>query len=90
MHDRGLVYAAGSSAGFSFAALIEFLRSVNWSSALALAGSIASTLVARHITHRPQLARAEIERQHELRQAKRDLDLADALAAIREHQIEEG
>jgi hypothetical protein len=83
-------YAAGSSAGFSFAALIEFLRSVNWSSALALAGSIASRLVACHITHRSQLARAEIEREHQLRQAKRDEDLADTLAAIRKHQIEEG
>lgn len=89
MHDRGIFFATGSSAGFSFAALVEFLRHVNVGSALALAGSIASTTLAWYITRRSEMIRADIERQHQLRQAARDEDLADALAAIRRHQLQD-
>ncbi len=89
MHDRGILFATGSSAGFSFAAFVEFLKHVNAGSALALVGSIASTALAWYITRRTEMVQAEIERQHQLRQAARDEDLADALAAIRKHQIQD-
>jgi hypothetical protein len=89
MHDRGIFFATGSSAGFSLAALLEFLRHVNIGSGLALAGSLASTALAWYITRRSEMIRAQIERQHLLRQAARDEDLADALAAIRRQQIQE-
>ncbi len=89
MHDRGILFATGSSTGFSLAAFVEFLIHVNMGSALALFGSIASTALAWYITRRTELVRAEIEHQHQLRQAARDEDLADALAEIRKHQIQE-
>jgi hypothetical protein len=89
MQDRGIFFATGTSAGFSFAALMEFLRQVNVGSALALIGSIASTVAAWYITRRSEMIRADIERQHHLRQAARDEDMADALAAIRKHQIKD-
>jgi hypothetical protein len=89
MHDRGILFATGTSAGFSFAALMEFLRQVNVGSAVALIGSITSTALAWYITRRSEMIRADIERQHQVRQAARDEDLADALAAIRRHQIKD-
>ncbi len=89
MHDRNILFVIGSSTGFSVAAFVEFLRHVNMGSALALIGSIVSTGLAWYITRRTELVRAEIERQHQLRQAARDEDLADALAAIRKHQIKD-
>jgi hypothetical protein len=89
MHHRGILFATGTSAGFSFAALMEFLRQVNVGSAIALFGSIVSTALAWYITRRSELIRADIEHQHLLRQAARDEDLADALAAIRKHQIKD-
>jgi hypothetical protein len=89
MHDRGILFATGTSAGFSFAALMEFLRQVNVGSAIALIGSITSTALAWYITRRSEMIRADIEHQHQLRQAARDEDLADTLAAIRKHQIKD-
>jgi hypothetical protein len=89
MHDRGILFATGTSAGFSFAALMEFLRQVNMGSAVALIGSITSTALAWYITRRSEMIRADIERQHQVRQAARDEDLADTLAAIRRHQIKD-
>jgi hypothetical protein len=89
MHDRGILFATGTSAGFSFAALMEFLRQLNLGSAIALVGSITSTALAWYITRRTEMTRADIERQHQIRQAARDEDLADALAAIRMHQIKD-
>lgn len=89
MHDRGLLFATHTSAAFSFAALMAFLRQVNAGSAIALIGSITSTALAWYITHRSEMIRADIERHHQVRQAARDEDLADALAAIRKHQIKD-
>lgn len=84
----GAVLAAGSSAGFSAAALWEFLREVNWGSTIALVGSVASTAVAYYISRRAELTRAEIERQHLVRQAARDEDLADVLNRLKIREAE--
>lgn len=87
--DRGLVIASGSSAGFALTAFWEFARQVNWANALTLFGSVASTAVAIYIARRADLTRAEIDRQHQLRQARRDEDLADLLNRLKIREAEQ-
>ena len=83
LHDRGVLLASGSSAAFAGGALWEFMRRVDWPSAIALVGSIASTAVAWYISRRAELTRAEIERERLLRQAQRDEQFADLLNELR-------
>lgn len=83
MHSpKSLVFAVGSSAGFSLAALVEVLHRVDWTSVCSLAGSVISTGIGLYIAHRQELSRAALQRQHDERQAARDEKLADLVVEM--------
>lgn len=84
--SRPLVFASSTSTGFSLVALVEYARHVDWTSLLALAGSVISTGIGWYIAHRNELLRAKVERDHIERQAVRDEQLADLITAMKIEQ----
>ena len=81
-NHRTILMATGSSGGFSFAALVEFLRAMNWPNFLTFVGSVISTAIALYISARS----AKREQDHLDRQQRTADDLAELLARTKVQQ----
>lgn len=84
MPHTPVIYAtAGTSAGFTTGALMEFLRRVDWPSFLAFVGSVVATGIGWY-----QAARAAKREQDRLdREMARDAHIADLVTELQAQKL---